>query len=165
MKELTTLILLFVASLIGSTQTTVEEFTNKYKNEKDATVVTLKGNIFSLLGDIAEWSDDEEAEMAARIFKGINSMEVLSLSLYDADISKEEITDFKSNLIKEKYEEYINVRDGRETVEVYAQGSKENISNMLIIVQERDDFSLINIDGSLSHKDIAYIVEHHDDWD
>lgn len=165
MKELTALILFFMASLMGSAQSTVKEFTDKYKGEKDATVVTLKGNIFNLLGDIAEWSDDDDAEIAARIFKGIKSMEILSLSLYDASISKEEITDFKSNLLKEKYEEYINVRDGRETVEVYAQGSKENISNILIIIQERDDFSLVNIDGSLSHKDIAYIVKHHDDWD
>jgi len=165
MKELTTLILLFAASILATSQTTIKNFTDKYKGEKDATVVSIKGNVFNLLGNIAEWSDDEEAEMVGRIFKGINSMEVLSLSLYDIGISREEINKLKSDLLKDKYEEYVTVREGKETINVYAQGTKENISNMLIIIQERDDFSIVNIDGSLSHKDIAYIVKHHDDWD
>jgi phosphatidate phosphatase PAH1 len=165
MKELATLILVTMASLVAMSQATVKNFTDKYRNEKDATVVTLKGNVFNLLGDVAQWSDDEEAETAARVFKGIKSMEVLSLSLYDAGISKQEITDLKNNLAKEKYEEYITAREGSQTVVVYAQGTQDNVSNMLILVQERDEFTLVNIDGTLNHKDLAYIVKHHDDWD
>lgn len=164
MKELTTLLLIAITSLIATAQTSVMEFREKYKDERDATSVTIKGNLFNLLGDIAELSDDEEAEAAARVFKGINSMQLLSLSLYDAGISKAEIAELKSDLRKEKYEEFVNVRDGKETVEVYALGSKDNIANLVIFIQERDEFSVINIDGQLSFKDIAYIIDHSEEW-
>ena len=164
MKELTALVLLMLASLMATAQTTVNDFRDKYEDHDDATSVTIKGNLFELLGDIAEFGDDEETQMAARMFKGINSMKILSLPLYDVGVSKQEITDLKSSLEKEGFEEYINIREGKEMVNVYAQGTKENISNLIIITQERDDFAIIHIDGSLKHKDIAYIIEHHDEW-
>lgn len=164
MKKLTALVLFMLASLMATSQTTINNFRAKYEDHDDATTVTIKGNLFELLGDIAELGDDEETQMAARIFKGINSMRILSLPLYDVGITKQEITDFKNNLEKENFEEYVSVREGKETVNVYAQGTKDDISNLVIIAQERDDFALIHIDGSLKHKDIAYIIEHHDEW-
>lgn len=164
MKELTALVLFMLASLMATAQTSVNSFRDKYEDHDDATSITIKGNLFELLGDIAEFGDDEETQMAARMFKGINFMKILSLPLYDVGISKQEIADLKSSLEKEGFEEYINVREGKETVNVYAQGTKENISNLIILTQERDDFAIIHIDGNLKYKDIAYIIEHHDEW-
>ena len=165
MKKTTlTVVLALVASIAFSQSKSVESFKNKYKDDRDATVVTLQGNIFKLIGSIAEYSDDEDAQIFSKIADGIKSMQVISLPKYETGLEAGEIKQLKANLKKESYEELMNVKEGKETVVIYSQGNEDEVRNMLILVEERNDFALINIEGTLKMKDLAYIANHHDKW-
>lgn len=164
MKNLIALTLFFLASLISYGQTTVEKFQDKYRGDRDATLVSVSGSLFKLLGNIAEYGDDEESETVARIAKGIKSLQVLSIPMFDSGLDFDEIKKLRSDLAKEKYEELMNIKEGRETINILAQGSDSEVRNMVILVEEKDDFALINIDGVLSMKDLSYLAKHHNDW-
>ncbi len=166
MKKTTTLIaaLVLVSTFTIGQSKSVESFKNKYKDDRDATVVTLQGNIFKLIGSIAEYSDDEDAKALSKIAGGIKSMQILSLPKYETGLEADEIKQLKSNLKKESYEELMSMKEGRETVVVYSQGNEDEVRNMLILVEEKNEFVLINIDGVLKMKDLAYIANHHDKW-
>jgi hypothetical protein len=166
MKKTTLIVALALIASIGYTQSkSVESFKNKYADDRDATVVTLQGNIFRLIGSIAEYSDDEDAQALSKMADGIKSMQIISLPKYETGLEDDEIKQLKSNLMKESYEELMNFREGREKVVIYSQGNEDEVRNMLILVEERNEFAVINIDGILKMKDLAYIASHHDKWD
>lgn len=165
MKKLTLIAALaFVSSIAFAQSKSVESFKNKYKDDRDATMVTLQGNIFKLIGSIAEYSDDEDAQALSKVADGIKSMQVLSLPKYETGLEPEEIKQLKSNIKNESYEELMNIKEGKETIIVYSQGDEDEVRNMLILVEERNEFALISIDGVLKMKDLAYIASHHDKW-
>ena len=166
MKKTTTLLaaLVLVSTFAIGQSKSVESFKNKYKDDRDATVVTLQGNIFKLIGSIADYSDDEDAQALSKVADGIKSMQILSLPKYETGLEAEEIKALKSSIQKESYEELMNMKEGRETVVVYSQGSEDEVRNMLILVEEKNEFVLINIDGVLKMKDLAYIASNHKKW-
>jgi len=167
MKKTTTLLaalILLSATFVLGQSKSVDAFKNKYKDDRDATVITLQGNIFKLISSIADYSDDEDAQALSKVADGIKSMQILSLPKYETGLDSEEIKQLKSNLKKESYEELMNIKEGRETVVIYSQGSEDEVRNMLILVEEKDEFVLITIDGVLKMKDLAYIANNHKKW-
>jgi len=167
MKKLATMIFAIVvvsASAIAQSKT-VEEFHNKYKNDRDAKVVSLSGGLFELLSSIASWDEeDEEAQAIARIAENIKSMDILSIPLYKSGFSSEDIDKMRADLGKENYEELMTVRDGNDKVYFMTQGDKNTIKNMLILIKEENEFALLNVNGSLEMKDLSYLAKHHKDW-
>lgn len=146
----------------------LDSFIDKYIDHEDVTYVQIKGSLFNLISSIAEYDNgeepDEDLQAIGRMADGIKSMVVLSVPYYDTNISKEEVTSLKSALVKEKYEEFIKVKDGKELVSVMAQGSGDKVSNGIILVEEKDEFTLIRFTGSLSMKDLNYLGKNHDNW-
>lgn len=166
MKKLTLMIaacLLTAATFAQSKY--AEKFHNKYKDDRDATVVSLNGSIFELLGTIASFGEDEDSETFARIAKGIKSMRVLSLPIDKIGIAVNEIDDLRKNILGEGYDELMTVREGQERVYFLAKTSDKEINNMLILVNDgNDEFVLMNLDGVLNMQDLAYLAKHRKDW-
>ena len=123
MKKLTAIMIiaLLPAVVMGQSKT-LDSFIDKYIDHEEVTYVQIKGSLFNLISSIAEYDNgeepDEDLQAIGRIADGIESMVVLSVPYYDTNISKEEVTSLKSGLAKEKYEEFIKVKDGKELVSV-----------------------------------------------
>lgn len=166
MKKVSLIVLATVISIGSYGQSkAVDNFYEKYKDDRDASVVTLNSSIFQLFSNIAELADDEDAATMARISKGIKAMNILALPLDKIGISMNEVEDLRNNIVKEGYEELMTVRDGRERVYFLAKTGNSKINNMLILVNDgRDEFVLMNLDGVLEMKDLAYMVENRDRW-
>ena len=169
MKKLTTLMIIAMLPFLAMAQSkSVSAFQDKYSDHDDVTYVTINGSLFNLIGSIAEYDDDEDPDedlqAFGRIADGINSMEVLRVPFYDTDLNREEIASFRNSLTKEDYEEFLMVKEGKELVNVMAQGAADEIRNMLILVEEKEDFTLICINGKLSMKDLSYLSKHHDNF-
>jgi hypothetical protein len=169
MKKLTTLMILAMLPVLAMAQSkAVSSFMDKWSDHEDATYVVVKGSMFNLISSIAKWDDeeepDEDLQAIGRIADGINSMTVLQLSYYDTDLSRDEVSSLRNSLMKEKYEEFIKVKEGKELVNVMAQGAEDEIRNMLVLVEEKDEFTLISINGKLSMKDLSYLSKHHNNF-
>ncbi len=155
----------FISSIVMAQSKAVEDFHSKYKDDRDASVVSLNGSMFELFASIAELADDEDAQAMARIAKGINSMEILAIPMDKAGISTSEIDKLRSDIKSEDYEELMTMRDGRERVYIMAKTKDSKIDNMLVLVNgDEDEFVLMNLNGVLEMKDLAYLAEHHDKW-
>jgi hypothetical protein len=45
-----------------------------------------------------------------------------------------------------------------------SQGKEDEIRNMVILAEEKENFTLLSINGKLSMKDLAYLSKNHDDF-
>lgn len=167
MKKLMSIVLFSaITSFAFGQSKAVEDFSNKYKNDRDAKVVSLNSGIFQLVANIAQFADDdEEAEVIGRLAAGIKSMNILSIPMYGSGLDVADIDELKTKLRSEKYEELMTVREGRDRVYFMARSGGDKINNMLMLINsDNDDFTLINIDGVIEMKDLAYMAKNHDDW-
>ena len=169
MKKLTTLMIIAILPFVANAQSkAVQSFVDKYSDHDDVTYVVIKGSLFNLIASIAEYDNgeepDEDLQALGRIADGIKSMEVIQVPYFDTDLSREEVAALRSSLAKEKYEEFVSVKDGKELVNVMAQGTGNEVSNGIILVDEREEFTLITVKGTLSMKDLNYLSKHHNDW-
>ena len=164
MKKLTGLMIIAMLPFLAMAQSkSVTSFQDKYSDHDDATYVTVKGSLFNLIASIAEYDDDpdEDTKAMARIANGIKSMEVLQVPFYETDLNREAVANFRTALTKEDYEEFITVKEGKELINVMAQGADDEIRNMLVLVEEKEEFTLISVNGTLSMKDLSYLSKHH----
>lgn len=166
MKKLTTLVLVACLPLLGMAQSkAVIDFQNKYSSHENVTYVTIKGSLFNLLATVAEYDDDddpdEDLQAFARIANGISSMQVLKVPYYETKLNREEVASLRNTLAKEDYEEFIMIKQGRELINVMAQGAKNEVRNILVLIEDKEDFTLISINGKLSMKDLSYFSRNH----
>lgn len=165
MKRLSGLVLALILPIAVFAQSpAVEKFQDKYRGEKHASFVTIEGNLFKFVAGFAEMDDDPELQAFGRIADGLRSMRVLSMNYFDVDLSKADVANLKDDLRKEKYESLMSVKDGRQYVDIMAKGSDSEIRDIVIVVDDKDDFTLLSLEGRLSTKDLAYLSRNHKEW-
>ncbi|MEO0552124.1 MAG: DUF4252 domain-containing protein [Bacteroidota bacterium] len=165
-KSVTTVFALLIGFGFALGQSkTVKEFRDKYEDDRDAKVVRLNGSLFKLMSTIASYdTEDEDAQVIARIGKGIESMDIVSVPLFDSGLKPAEFDGLKDKLKSEKYEELMNMRDGRDRVSVMTQGGSNEVKNMVILIREEDNAIVMNVNGTLDMKDIAYLARNSKNW-
>ena len=169
MKKLSVILILAVLPMLATAQSkAVNSFVDKYIDHEDVTYVQVKGSMFKLISSIAEYDNgeepDEDIQALGRISGGIKSMTVLKVPFIDTNLSKDEVAALRSSLVKDNYEEFIRVKEGKELVTVMAQGSGDEVSNGLVLVEERESVTLVSFTGTILVKDLNYLSKHHNDW-
>jgi len=167
MKKLavTLIVVLVVGASAFAQSKTVDNFHQKYKDDRDAKVVSLSGGLFNLLSAVASWDEeDEEAQAVSRIAKNIKSMDILSVPMYKTGLKDEDVDKMMSDLKGEKYEELMTARDGDEIVHFMTQGDDKSISNMVALIRDNDEFTVLNINGTVAMEDLSYLIKNHKDW-
>ncbi len=161
------IILFFASTAVYSQSKSAAAFQEKYKDDRDATVVSINGSLFNLFANIAEAADeaDEEAQAMARIAKNINSLKIISVPVYRSGLQPDAILQLRKDLISEKYDELMQVRDGQDRVYFLAQGDEKEVRNMYVLIQEDEDFTMLEIDGTLNMSDLSYLARHHGNID
>ena len=109
-------------------------------------------------------TEDEDARVITRIGEGIESMDIVSVPLFDSGLKPAEFDGLKDKLKSEKYEELMNMRDGRDRVSVMTQGGENEVKNMVILIREEDNAVVMNVNGTLDMKDIAYLARNSKNW-
>lgn len=162
------LILCLFASTVAMSQSkSVAAFHEKYQGDRDATVVSLNGSIFNLVANIAAEADetDEDMQAIARIAEDIKSIRVLTVPVYKSGLEPAEISQLRKDLLNENYDELMTVRDGSDRIYFLAQGDESEVRNMMVLIQEDREFTLLSVDGRLSMKDLSHLANHHKNLD
>jgi len=161
MKRLTIILAILIAPLFVMAQNkAVTDFQNKYKDDRDASYIEISGSLFKFISSMNNSGNDEmdpDLKAIAKIAEGLKSMKVLKIDKYASDLSQGEIDALKSSLKKDSYESLMTMKEGRKNINFMAQGNANELRNMLIIVDDKDEFVLINIDGVLTSKDLSYL--------
>ncbi len=173
MKKIAGLLIVFCTAplFLQAQNKAVHQFQEKYKNDRDASYVEITGSLFKFISEVADnvntgddTETDQEMEALASVANGITSLKILSIPKYESGLKAQEITDLKSSLEKDKYEVLMSVKEGGKYIYFMAQGDENELRNMLVLIDEKDEFTLLNIDGTLTTKDLSYLTKNHRNW-
>jgi hypothetical protein len=161
MKTIIVLILFILAGYVGMCQSqAVINFHNKYKDNGKYLSVKIEGGLLKMLSNV-ETNDEETQEFLDAVSK-IEAIDVHSINREESDFNESDINKFKKDIRKEKYDELMIVRDGETDVDFLIKERKGKISDLLLIVDEPDEFIIVNISGEIDLKTIAKVTENLD---
>ncbi len=166
MKRTTLLLIATVLSTgLWAQSKTLKSFHEKYHDDRDATNITIDGTLLNLVGALAAYAeDDEEAQAFANIAKNIKSMNILSVPMYGTGLSGKEVSGLRRNLKKESYEELMTMRDGDQKINFLADADEKQLRNMVVLVEDKDELVVMNINGLLNMKDLSKLVSNRKHW-
>ena len=151
--------LLIVICMLGSSITYAQSKTfsslfDKYENEDDVTIVSISKAMFKMIpGNISTGNVDIKD-----IIPKIESMLIITS---DKKEMKEKMhSEFKSLVDKDKnFEELMRIKDGKSTVIFNARKSGDIIRELVMLVNDDEDFVAIQILGNFTLDDIQKITK------
>lgn len=126
---------------------TVREFFQKYKHDHRAEHFRMGG----LLLDVAvSFSNDDQEK---KILKKMKRLRLLSFE-DNNPVTPGEYQKLLKGIRADKYSPLIKVRQGDETVNIMVQERNNYISEVLLIVNSKDEFVLLNLEGKFRFEDL-----------
>ena len=153
-KYLLLIISLCCSSLIYAQYSTFNHLFEKYENEDNVTMVNISKTMFNLIpGNIKTGNVDLK-----NIVPKIESLRILTS---DKSALKEKMAaDFKTIIERDKdYEELMRVKSGQSNVTFNLKKKGNLISELIMLVNDEDDFVVIQILGNFLLDDIKKIAE------
>jgi len=161
MRTTVILIIVLLSGYTGFTQSqAVLDFHDKYKSSGKYLSMRIDGGILNLLSNI-ETNDEEAQDMLDAISK-IEAINVHSIDREEDEFDDGDVAKFKKQVHKEKYEELMIVRDGETDVDFLIKEKKGKISELLLVVDEPDEFVIVSISGEIDLATIAKITDNLD---
>jgi len=152
-KYLLIIICILSSSLIGAQNNTFSGLFEKYEDEDDVTVVNISKAMFKLIpGNISTGNVD--------IKNIIPKIESLLIITSDKKNTKDKMySEFKTVAGKDKsFEELMRIKDGKSNVTFNAKKSGDIIKELVMLVNNDDDFVAIQILGNFTLEDIQKIT-------
>ena len=161
MKTILLIILLFLTGNIAVCQSqAVMNFHNKYKDNGKYLSVKIEGGLLKMLSNV-ETNDEDTQDFLDAVSK-IEAIDVHSIDRNEENFDESGINKFKREIKKENYDELMIVRDGDSDVDFLIKERKGKISDLLLVVEEPDEFVIVNISGEIDLKTIAKVTENFD---
>ncbi|RMG82933.1 MAG: DUF4252 domain-containing protein [Bacteroidetes bacterium] len=146
MKKIITLCFL-VGTMSAFAQTAVQDFYKKYMNHPDLTQVELSGWVLNMAAEFAD--EDVEKKMLSKITRlRVMVMEKGNL------VQKSDYNALIRGVKKEQFEPFMNIREGKETIDLYLRSEADNITNVLVLVSGADQFVLLSLEGNFKFSDL-----------
>ena len=106
-------------------------------------------------------NDEDTREFLDAVSK-IDAIDVHSVNRSEGDFDESDIRTFRRDIKKESYDELMVVRDGDSNIDFLVKEKRGKISELLFIVDEPDEFIIVNISGDIDLKTIAKVTENLD---
>jgi len=139
-------LMICLSSLFAQTES-VKSFYDRYTNQDKVSDYTVNG---WLLKVASEYSDDADA---SKVLEKITQLRILIMD--DGNpISSHEYKDFMKVLRKDSFKELIKIKDKEVDVDFFIREEGQHITNVLMLVNEKDGFVLISLEGLLKMEDL-----------
>jgi len=125
----------------------IQSFYKKYAGYENATDINVQGWVLKLA---SAFSEDEKAQNTLDKITQLRIliMEDENLVTYD---DRKKLT---RSLKKDKFEELLQVRDGGDKIDFFLREDGGQITNLLMVVNGKDGFILLSLEGLLNLEDI-----------
>lgn len=132
-----------------------------FKRDHSSTTVSLTGNLLTLA---SIFSDEEEQEDVLReLGRSIDRMKLIAMG-DEMTLSASEIKQIKQDLINEEdFDELMTIRDGDQVVDILAIEKDGMMKEVILFINEGDEFVLMDIWGKIDLKNVHSLVEAMDD--
>ena len=140
------------ASVSASQDDGMEALFKQFRNSENVTYLNLPKSLIKMG---LKSADDKTAEaLAARI----DRIQILTLE-EAGQKTKDDLFRQFSNLEKKGYEPVVKSNDDGEKVRILIKGNEKEVQNLIIFSMDKDDCSLVSINGHINPADIDEIVE------
>ncbi len=148
MKNVFLLICFLVSTNYSFAQSkNIQNFYNKYAAYENATDINVQGWVLKLA---SAFSEDEKAQ------KTLDKITQLRILIMEDEnlVSYDDRKKLMRSLKKDKFEEFLQVRDGGDKVDFFLREEGDQITNILMVVNGKDGFVLLSLEGLLNLEDI-----------
>ncbi len=143
MKKVLFFIFLVVTNVVVAAQSkSIEKFRKLHKEDQ---------NVFFYSSTIKMLNAENEPEFADLI-KDIDKVMVLLYEKEKQKIKKQEITGLQNDLHKEKYVPLLVINENGNTINLYKRDKKEKTVGFAALVDNKDNFVIIDVKGSIDFK-------------
>ncbi|MFK7807245.1 MAG: DUF4252 domain-containing protein [Saprospiraceae bacterium] len=147
---ITILLQVFLFTSLTAQSNSIENFYNQYASEENATNVTIKGWLLDLATNFT--TDDESKEVLSKITK------LRVLLMEDGNpVTRSDFKELKKSIRKDNFEELMKIRDEGSYVDFYVREEGEDITNILMLVNDEDEFVLLSLEGLMKWEDLKNI--------
>ena len=153
-KYLLLIICMLSSSITFAQSNTFKNLSEKYENEDDVTIVSISKAMFKMIpGNIGTGKVDIKD-----IIPKIESMLIITSD--KKDMKEKMNSEFKSLVSKDKkFEELMRIKDNKSTVTFNIKKSGDIIKELIMLVNDEEDFVAIQILGNFTLDDIQKITE------
>lgn len=151
------ILLMIVVSAVSLKAQSVEKLIEKYSTNKNFEYVSISKGLFNL----TQWLGGSTIDKYTKeVLERIKSMKILTLNTATSNQTK---TNFQHELTKllkgGKYEQMMETRNKSDQSTVYGFTDNKGISQLLIMVKNDTEMSLIVMKGNLTHEDLEKIAK------
>lgn len=130
----------------------IETLIKEFRKEKNVTYVNLPKSLIQIGMQMA---DDEDAD---KFLKKVDGIQILSFEEAPQK-TKDKLFDHINNLETLGYEPMVKANEDGEKVRILLKGDEKVIHTLLILAIDKEDCSLIKIDGHINPADVNDIVD------
>lgn len=145
-----TICLLTQVGILSAQSKTIESFYDQYAEKENATNVTIKGWLLDIATQFT--SDENSKETLSKITK------LRVLLMEDGNpVTQNDFYQLKKGIIKDDFEELLKIRDESSHVDFYIREDNDLITNVLMLVNDQDEFILLSLEGLMKLEDLKNI--------
>ena len=124
----------------------IEQFYDKYTKLENVTEIDISGGLLNM---VASFSDDADTKILEKVSK-LRILAIDDQSVIDTQDKKALVKGLRSS----KFEELMQIRDGKSKIDFMVRESNNKITNILMMVDDEDSFFMLSLEGNISWKDI-----------
>jgi hypothetical protein len=160
MKKIVLILIIAVIAwipFIMNAQTTIDKLYEKYAGKPDFTSINISPEMFSLLASLDTEDSTENAKESQEVMEQLTGLKML---VYEpkGEANSNFIKEIKSTIPMNEFSELMSVDSEGETVKFLIKKRKDNkISEMMMIVQNKDEVVIMSMTGILDMSTISSI--------
>ncbi|MBN2175047.1 MAG: DUF4252 domain-containing protein [Bacteroidales bacterium] len=151
------ILIVFVPVLSWSQESSADKIFEQYSDKDGFTSVDITKGLFELFAEID--ADDPEFEEFQQALKGLESLRLLAYSLEDGKGNQAEkekfIQDVRDGVSLKDFKELMVIRDEEANINFYAKNNNQIITEMIMIVDGKDEAVLLSLSGDIDLNHIA----------
>ncbi|MFC2126027.1 DUF4252 domain-containing protein, partial [Bacteroidota bacterium] len=142
-------------SLANGQTKCIREFQEKYRDFGTYFSLRIDGGLLQGLSKLE--TNNEEAGEFVKIIQEIEAIDIHAIGREEAGFSASEVQKFKKQVKKDNYEELMMVKDADGDVDFMIKESRGRVSDLLLMVDGKEEFLVLNINGDIDLKHISKI--------
>ena len=100
---------------------------------------------------------DPEARAGLRLARKVKKLRFMATEDYNP-ITTAEVSDFVNNIRSAGYEDLLQVKEGGSTVHILSREKKEKLKNLVILVNDEEEFVFMDMKSRLKYEDLSELV-------
>lgn len=127
----------------------ISRFYEKYEGREGITTLNISGSLLSLL-----FQGEKDADRREQI-NSITGLRMIATNKKEQQIGQADIRKLRTAIQQDRYEDLMQIRDGDTFVNFVAQESHGKITELIMLVDDPEEFLIISFTGALDPKKLG----------